>query len=68
MIVEIAMPGRRNAKGVEVDATATELSLNAAGCEPLRVRLPASVDVGRIGAKFDKKSATLRVTLAVDGG
>ena len=41
---------RRNAKGVELDASATELSLDDAGCEPLRVRLPTSVDVARIGA------------------
>ena len=68
IVVEIAMPGRRNAKGVELDASATELSLDDAGCEPLRVRLPTSVDVARIGAKFDKKSSTLRVTLATMSG
>jgi len=66
MVVSIPMPGRRNAKGVDLAVSATELVLEGVdGFEPLRATLPAIVDTAQVGAKFDKKAETLRVTLTV---
>ena len=41
MIVSIPMPGRKNAKGVDLSVSATELNLEGVpGFEPLHVNLP----------------------------
>ena len=41
MIVSIPMPGRKNAKGVDLSVSATELNLeDVPGFEPLHVQLP----------------------------
>jgi hypothetical protein len=41
MIVSIPMPGRKNAKGVDLSVSATELNVEGVpGFEPLHVQLP----------------------------
>ena len=41
MVVSIPMPGRKNAKGVDLSVSATEVNLEGvSGFEPLRVNLP----------------------------
>ena len=74
MVVSIPMPGRRNAKGVDLSVSATELvlegvdgfeALNDSAGTQLRASLPAIVDTAQVAAKFDKKAETLRVTLQV---
>lgn len=66
MVVSIPMPGRRNAKGIDLSVSATELVLEGVqGFEPLRAKLPAVVDTQDVRAKFDKSKETLRVTLRV---
>ena len=70
LVVEIYLPEMNSAKGVDLDVLERQLTLNSE--EPQRyhldLRLPYPVDEEAGGAKFDKSSRMLIVTLPVKPG
>ena len=70
LVVEIHLPEMTSAKGVDLDVLERQLTLNSMEPERyhLNLRLPYPVDEEAGGAKFDKSSRMLIVTLPVKPG
>merc|ERR1712045_799149 len=70
LVVEIYLPEMTSAKGVDLDVLERQLTLNSMEpqCYHLDLRLPYPVDEEAGGAKFDKSSRMLIVTLPVKPG
>ena len=70
LVVEIYLPEMTSAKGVDLDVLERQLTLNSMEPERyhLNLRLPYPVDEEAGGAKFDKSSRMLIVTLPVKPG
>ena len=70
LVVEIYLPEMTSAKGVDLDVLERQLTLNSMEpqCYHLDLRLPYPVDEEAGGAKFDKSSRMLIVSLPVKPG
>lgn len=70
LVVEIYLPEKNSAKGVDLDVLERQLTLNCMEPQPyhLDLRLPYPVDEESGAAKFDKSTRMLIVTLPVKPG